>query len=239
MTPLTEQEMEQARALEAARSSASSRVQVVRPVVVPSFVPKPQQNEPDPGRAPDDPALGWRLRIEQHLRHARVPELHLQKRVPSGCSKWVGAYKLLDSRVASGGVWVLLGGRGCGKTQLAVEVMRRVAQNHDPQPTMLYSTAAGFTSDLLDAESKRVVRSKYEGVRILVMDALQNRDTSNQWSARELTALVDARYAAMRFTILLSNETPESFTAAAGVDIVSRMNETGGLIRCDGWKVYR
>ena len=72
---------------------------------------------------------------------------------------------------------------------------------------------------------------------LLGIDEASERLDSD-WSRLMLSALVDARYANMRPTILVANASPEHFAETVGDSIASRATEGGGLIVAD-WSSFR
>jgi DNA replication protein DnaC len=73
--------------------------------------------------------------------------------------------------------------------------------------------------------------------KLLVIDEVQERSES-AWEDRLLTFLVNQRYNAMKDTILIANLTKAEFAQSVGASIVSRLNETGGIIEC-AWPSFR
>jgi DNA replication protein DnaC len=73
--------------------------------------------------------------------------------------------------------------------------------------------------------------------RLLVIDEAHERGET-AWEDRMLNYIVDTRYADMRDTVLISNQTAEDFRTAIGSSIYSRLTEVGGILVCD-WPSYR
>jgi len=65
---------------------------------------------------------------------------------------------------------------------------------------------------------------------LLVIDEIQERSNS-EWEDRIITHIIDRRYGASRPTIIIGNLTPQSMAANLGESIVSRVEETGGIIK--------
>lgn len=142
--------------------------------------------------------------------------------------------------IRSGGNLVLLGPRGTGKTQLAVQFMAWCIE--ELSGTAQYWTAAdlfdelrkGFEKPAAESES---FRARLQTVRLLVIDELRER-AHTEFEDRELTRIFDARYSSGRSTILVSNATPAEIMKELGPSIVSRLNETGQIFVCD-WQSFR
>ena len=71
----------------------------------------------------------------------------------------------------------------------------------------------------------------------LALFAVENRGESD-FENRLLSHIVDKRYDACLDTVLISNQEEAAFLKSMGSSIVSRMNETGGLIICK-WNSFR
>lgn len=167
------------------------------------------------------------------LRHRNVPQTELRG------APWLKLRSAIEGRLGDGLILALVGRRGTGKTQLAVEVAKTAAMA-GKRP--LYSTAMEFF--LLVKEcfreaggSGRRVIENYSIPDLLILDEVQERGET-AWEDRLLTHLVDRRYQSMRDTILISNQTREAFLAAIGDSVSSRLVEDGGVAVCD-WNSYR
>jgi DNA replication protein DnaC len=136
------------------------------------------------------------------------------------------------------GIVALVGPRGTGKTQIAVEEMCCAAHHglsslyckaHD----MFVALRSGFSG-----ESDYVQQSaKFIRPRLLVIDEVAVRRESD-WEQEELTNLIDSRYDNMRFTIIIANLVPDELASSMGRSIMSRLEETGAVIECD-WRSFR
>ena len=156
----------------------------------------------------------------------------------AGIGAWDRKLADLTKKIDSGLMIALLGLRGCGKTQLAVELMR---ESCHLGKSARYTTAMDIFIDIRDAyklqKSERSVLLGFERPSLLVIDEAQERGESS-WEDRMLTALIDSRYSQRRDTIIISNLKRDDFLSSMGSSIVSRMIETGGVIECD-WPSFR
>lgn len=185
---------------------------------------------------------------------AGIPERHADRKIPtdrrprSGDEPWrpeTVAHRIADGRFA-GETIALVGGRGVGKTQLAVWAIKHSAWSmaqagsEDRAAGPVYVTAAamfrGLRQGMKDGGEEQAV-AKFLRPLLLVVDALQNRGETD-YEYRTLTEILDERYAANLDTILISNMTVEEFGKSVGPDIQSRMGEAGILIPCV-WEPFR
>lgn len=175
------------------------------------------------------------------LTEAGCPERQFQTQVAvSQDSRWQSAKDHLTSLVGNGFICALIGKRGTGKTQIAVETIRAAAKAGKPSK---YFTAMEFFLSIKSAYRKDATQTEQEVLNtfyrpeLLVLDEVQERGET-QWEDRLLTHLIDKRYSDMKDTLLLSNLTEEEFKKSVGPSIVSRLVETGGIIECN-WTSFR
>ncbi|MDP6367996.1 MAG: hypothetical protein QF615_00200 [Planctomycetota bacterium] len=149
----------------------------------------------------------------------------------------------------------LIGPRGTGKTQMAVELgltldrqfvldnpghtfsslsQQAPAQKYYVLGQLLDLQKATFGRDIRPADTPI---GKAEQVDLLVLDEVQEI-VQTEWQLTTVTRLIDARYQALKRTILIGNLTPSGLSQALGSSITSRMTETGLLVPCD-WPSFR
>lgn len=85
--------------------------------------------------------------------------------------------------------------------------------------------------------SEKDVLAEFTRPLLLVMDEIGQRSDSD-WENRLLFEFLNRRYHSLKDTLLISNQTVDGFTKSLGPSLISRMQETGGLIECD-WPSYR
>lgn len=144
-----------------------------------------------------------------------------------------------------GGCVLLLGPRGTGKTQLAVELALQAARIG--LEDFIGAQSYRVLNELFRAE-KRTFGGDREAVRktpideacavdLLVLDEIQERFES-EWEDRELTMLFDRRYREVRRTILVANlalhEAPQRLPAS----MWSRLVECATVLECT-WPSFR
>jgi DNA replication protein DnaC len=156
----------------------------------------------------------------------------------------------------SGGITIFYGGYGTGKTRMAWEVARA---HKSKRPTisnggigwttstkkrpMVYTTAVNLFSTIKSTytsgsgKSEKEVVSDYCEAALLVIDEVQERGET-QYEDRQLTAIIDARYAADMPTILISNYTWERLASTLSPAVIDRIEENGAKLSFD-WQSYR
>lgn len=164
-----------------------------------------------------------------------APKRHIAVLSLDRSGHWGEAEVKLKSKLGHGFLVALIGGRGGGKTQLAVELMREATRR---QNSALYSTALEFFMHIKSSyrkdskENEMDVILRYSKPSLLVLDEFGRRSES-EWESNLLFELLDKRYGKMKNTVLLSNQTKEEFLAAIGPSLASRMQETGGVMECN------
>jgi DNA replication protein DnaC len=175
---------------------------------------------------------------------------------PATGDGWLANYAKALATTDSGGITILYGGYGTGKTRMAWEVARA---HKSKRPTisnggigwttstkkrpMVYTTAVNLFSTIKSTytsgsgKSEKEVVSDYCEAALLVMDEVQERGET-QYEDRQLTAIIDARYAADMPTILISNYTWERLASTLSPAVIDRIEENGAKLSFD-WKSYR
>lgn len=184
-----------------------------------------------------------RERLEEASRanKGKPSEWHLERTGPSLAAR-DAAWRTLQPR---GGCVVLLGTRGTGKTQLAVELALQAARKgldrfHGGQ-------AYHVLSELFRAEKRTFGRDAdaprtspldtASSVELLVLDEIQERFES-EWEDRELTMLFDRRYREVRRTILVGNLALKDAPSKLPASIWSRLVECAVVLECN-WPSFR
>lgn len=137
------------------------------------------------------------------------------------------------------GCVVLRGENGPGKTHLASALVN--AFIHDER-SAYYCTALDFYRQLKSTfgapgkTAEDLVR-RFRQYELLVIDELEVR-SDKEWENVELRSLIDARYASMKSTVLITNKTREQLGEYLSPAIQDRICESGGVINCD-WRSLR
>lgn len=156
--------------------------------------------------------------------------------------EWGEVASRLEEKLATGsGILVaLVGKRGAGKTQLAVELMK---DNTARMKSALYvSTTEWFmaikaTYRKGSDQTELDVIKQYRKPNLLVLDEYGRRGDT-EWENNLLFELLDKRYADMHSTILISNQSSQELIESLGRSLSSRLMETGGIVECQ-WPSWR
>ena len=172
------------------------------------------------------------------LRHNCEPtDLLLRQAGP-----WLDAFNAakLKMETAKGATLALVGWRGNGKTQMAVELIKLRCQH---LKSARFVTAVEFFMHVKRSykpdweESEIDVLAQFRKYSLLVIDEI-GKCGETEWQNTLLFELLNRRYNSMKDTILICNRTKEEFEAMIGPSLASRMNEGGGILVCD-WPSFR
>jgi DNA replication protein DnaC len=103
--------------------------------------------------------------------------------------------------------------------------------------TSVYRRATEIFVDLKDSFRTSEAKSEGEVIRylssagLLVIDEFQERSES-KWENRIITTIIDRRYSDNLPTILIANIELAEMGAKISDSIISRVNESGGVIEC-------
>lgn len=173
-------------------------------------------------------------------KHWGAPERHVSRTELLGPKEWHECLTMLKGKLGTGFLLALVGNRGPGKTQLAVELMRHACEG---LIASRYAHAMDIFIDIKGAyrrdanRSERQVIDDYCAKPLLVIDECQERGETD-WESRLLRYIIDRRYQDKKDTLLISNGEPKAIAENLGDSIMSRCNETGGLKECK-WKSFR
>lgn len=193
----------------------------------------------DGGSAKDPGPREMHPRADEFWAKSGVPLRHKSTKVDfTNHPAWTDSMMRLRQvfNTASGSIVVLLGGRGAGKTQAAVELLRVSVRMGC---SCRYATAMDFFGEIkrtFSSESTdnevRVIH-EYTTPAVLCLDELQVR-TESPWENNVLTHMIDKRYQFRRATMLIANIVPEDLRECVGDSIYSRTMETGGVVLFSG-----
>ena len=130
-----------------------------------------------------------------------------------------------------GGQAGLIGNRGSGKTRMAAEIIRQINPGYSRYMTAarLFLSLQETYGDKVSASSKAII-DKMIACPLLVIDEVSDQGHT-PWRSEKLTQIVDERYSEERPTLLISALTITSLQQCLGEAIISRINETGGVIQ--------
>lgn len=155
-------------------------------------------------------------------------------------AQWEEKLAVCRQHMGKGCLLALVGKRGSGKTQMAAELIRDAARAGRPARyvrTIEFFMAIKSTWRKESATDEAATIQQYVKPALLVLDEAHERGES-ETENRLLRYLIDCRYGKMRDTVLIANMEPEAFLRDIGSSVASRMEETGGVIRCD-WGSFR
>lgn len=181
------------------------------------------------------------MEIDRRWRDAGVPLRH--SKPPEGMNsadQWDKKRSQIAERIGTGFTIAIIGGRGTGKTQLGVEIIREAVKTQ--YNSAMYITAmevfmAIRESYRKDGPTETSQIDKFARPKLLVLDEAHERSESD-WENRLLTHLLDRRYRNMLDTLILSNHDHDGFRESMGQSIYSRLTETGGIMSAD-WPTFR
>lgn len=159
----------------------------------------------------------------------------------SKTGEWGVKYEYLLKKQGAGYIHALVGERGNGKTQMAVELVRescrglRSAWFQTAMGILMWVRGAG-----LGEMDERLTR--LAGYGLLVIDEI-GRSTDTGWDEALMFELINRRYLACRGTskkdtLLIGNVDLTNFEATMGKSAVSRIMERGGIIQAN-WPAFR
>lgn len=175
---------------------------------------------------------------------------------PAEGDGWHANYAQAIATIDSGGIVVMYGNHGTGKTRMAWEL----AKNHkSARPNasaggtgfhattvkrpMLYTTAVNLFSDIKSSyhrespKSEKEIVETYVDAALLVIDEIQER-AETDFENSKLTAVIDARYQHERPTIIISNYSRQKLAASLSPAVIDRIRENGCGLAFD-WESFR
>lgn len=149
--------------------------------------------------------------------------------------------------VREGGMVMLTGDRGRGKTHIASLVgceweawgFRSFGRPRYWRLADLFAAQKRWFDEKRD-ERGNAIAEPLEVARtcgLLVLDEIQER-IGTDWEQAELVRVLDVRYTESRPTILITNRTPKDAAAIVGWSAIDRMKEGGAVIACN-WDNFR
>lgn len=175
-------------------------------------------------------------------RQWNAPRLHVDLRCSNATKPWPTEAMLVKgmlSMKAQGWLHALIGGRGAGKTQIAVDLMFSYTEE---EKSAYYMTAMQFfirmkSSFLNSEETAESIMAKLRAKKLLVIEEVSRR-AQTDWENNLMFELINSRYNDKLDTLLIDNASLNDFCATLDPSIASRMKETGGIIECN-WPSFR
>lgn len=181
------------------------------------------------------------------LRHAGIPERYIDRTLETfesrpGTEKAIEAARrvirdALDPKRKTTGM-VMIGKAGSGKTHLAVGILRAIAESKSgtDETLSLFRSKFVVVPDLLDTLRERIsdpqVRDPLPGLidaPLIVLDDL-GREKPTEWVTDRLYVLVNARYNAMKPTIVTTNYAPSELARRGYDAMMSRLRDDAAVI---------
>jgi DNA replication protein DnaC len=170
--------------------------------------------------------------------------------------EWWTHYAKALATIDSGGIVVMYGAHGTGKTRMAYELAKACSPK-DSQYSLsgigwasskrerpaIYTTAVGLFLEIRDTFTKDAEISEMQVVKkhtdagLLVIDEIQERGET-EFEDRKLTSIIDSRYANERPTILITNYSREKLAASLSQAVLDRIRENGCGLHFN-WESHR
>lgn len=188
--------------------------------------------------APDNRPVADTTKVPRSVEFATNAGIPLRYRdsnwIPSDRDDWKTPYLKARKVIGDSGILSLIGGRGTGKTRLAIEVCRRInakGTRYMAAMDVFLRLQACFRTGA--KETELAVLQELSRAKILILDEVQERGNT-EWEDRVLTHLIDKRYGLMLPTILIANLKPSELRDRLGASIIDRMHEGGGMLEIAG-----
>jgi DNA replication protein DnaC len=165
-------------------------------------------------------------------------ESHDQQAAFAVCRQYAADFRQMHTQ---GACLVLRGNIGTGKNHLACAIARQVSEQGY---SCLMLTVAEIiqriraTWDRQTEETQAEITSRFGDVDLLILDEV-GRQYGSESEKIILFQVIDARYRAMRPTIVLSNLAPEEIADYLGAAAYDRLRENGGKLVHFDWASYR
>lgn len=171
---------------------------------------------------------------------AEIPLRHQKHIEDSDAPKaWVTLRDKTIAMIGSGFGVALVGKRGTGKTQIAVQAalanMLGNRRSRYAKAMMIFLHIRAAMKSETGTELEAI--NSFVEPDLLVIDEIQVRGETD-FEDRMLVHIFDMRYDAMKDTILIANLTETEFKESVGSSITDRLREIGGVVKCD-WDSFR
>lgn len=165
-------------------------------------------------------------------------ESHEQQAAFAVCRQYAADFRQMHTQ---GTCLVLRGNIGTGKNHLACAIARQVSEQGY---SCLMLTVAEIiqriraTWDRQTEETQAEITSRFGDIDLLILDEV-GRQYGSESEKIILFQVIDARYRAMRPTIVLSNLAPQEIADYLGAAAYDRLRENGGKLVHFDWASYR
>ena len=170
--------------------------------------------------------------------------------------EWQREYEKALETINNGGIVVLIGDRGTGKTQMAWELAKNcrlpgiVTKDTSTgfSPTYIVAPALYRTAEELFDEMKacfspkaemssKQQRAIYDNSALLVIDEIQVRGES-KFEDDKITSIIDRKYRSKKPAIIIGNIKLDQIEEQLSASVVNRLLERGIIVECN-WQSYR
>lgn len=181
----------------------------------------------------------------------RLDALEVPKRLFMGRSRlrfdsdWGRKIAEIKNKIGTGTTLVFRGPPGTGKTQMAIELLIHAITNLDL--TAKFTTFSDLQLSLKGTFGKGgegdVIASMIKP-QVLVIDEFdwcstrKEKVTDDYWQG-VIYHIINHRYNDCTDTILTSNKSADEFNLTTIAPLLSRIQETGGILTTDGWTDWR
>ena len=175
---------------------------------------------------------------------------------PATGDNWLAHFQRGLDVVNSGGIVVMYGAHGTGKTRMAWEIAKQCAPQNaqlhlggigwngtKKDRPAIYTTAVGLFLEIRDTFrrdsefSEMQIIKKHSDAGLLVIDEFQERGET-EFENKKITTIIDARYADERPTILITNYSRVKLASTLSPAVLDRIRENGCGLHFD-WASYR
>jgi DNA replication protein DnaC len=153
---------------------------------------------------------------------------------------WAKAFAKVEEAVEKGALAAVVGKPGTGKTQMGVELVRKlsISGTNTLYVRMVELFAAVRESYGQNATTRELTCIfRFTQPKLLIIDEVQDR-ASTDWETRILNLVLDKRYGDAKATVLLGNLTPNELRLNIGDRAFDRLREDGVILDCD-WSSFR
>jgi DNA replication protein DnaC len=199
----------------------------------------PEQRAAREARYEESKRRDYEMKVNQFRYDWGAPKRHVETAtVKEG--PWGEKYRSIAAMLGSGFMIALIGGRGSGKTQMAVQLMKHATAK---LTSAKFITAVQFFMEIKETykrdcdSAENDILEKFSRPSLLVIDEIGKRGGSD-WENNLLFELLNRRYNDMKDTIMIDNRSKADFIETIGPSIASRMSENGGIIECN-WQSFR
>ena len=161
-------------------------------------------------------------------------ELPRQSLAPEDFENYLAARDELRTLLDAPGILVIRGENGPGKTHLVSALVNAFCDRGRPA---FYCRAIDFFAKVKSTfgqsgKTLEDLERRFRAYHLLAIDEIEVRSDS-AWENALLRSLIDARYANVVATVIVTNKSEEDLNAYFSPAIRDRIRESGGVVNCD------